>query len=75
VKKFVILFLIIFSQFYFAQSAYQIVKKANALVMGKTSTSLSKMTIIRPGWSREVTIKMWSKGNDYYMICGTGCRR
>ncbi|HED06890.1 MAG TPA: outer membrane lipoprotein-sorting protein [Ignavibacteria bacterium] len=59
----------------FGQNASQIVRKANDLVMGKTSISLSKMTIIRPGWSREVTIKMWSKGNDYYMILITAPAR
>ncbi|HED37899.1 MAG TPA: outer membrane lipoprotein-sorting protein [Ignavibacteria bacterium] len=59
----------------FGQNATQIVRKANNLQMGKTSISLSKMTIIRPGWSREITMKMWSKGNDYYMILITAPAR
>jgi outer membrane lipoprotein-sorting protein len=27
-----------------------------------------KMTIVRPDWSREVAMKSWSKGTDYYLI-------
>jgi outer membrane lipoprotein-sorting protein len=37
-------------------------------MLGKTSESISKMTIVRPDWSREVEMKAWSKGTDYYLI-------
>lgn len=31
-----------------------------------------KMTIVRPDWTREVTLKAWSKGQDLSMILITG---
>lgn len=51
-----------------AQDAKEIVKKANDLAMGKTSRGTMTMTIERPTWSRTVSMKSWSMGNDYYMI-------
>lgn len=55
----------IFSQ---SLSAKEIVKKANDKVNGTTSQGTMKMTIVRPDWSREVEMKSWSKGTDYYLI-------
>ncbi|MCD4772925.1 MAG: outer membrane lipoprotein-sorting protein [Bacteroidales bacterium] len=49
-------------------SAKEIVVKANDLVMGNSSFSKMKMTIVRPEWSRTVSMQSWSIGNDYYMI-------
>lgn len=51
-----------------AQDAKEIVKKANDLAMGRTSRGTMTMTIERPTWSRTVSMKSWSMGNDYYMI-------
>lgn len=51
-----------------AQSAKEIVKKANDLILGKTSQGIYKMTLVRPDWEREVSMKIWSKGNDFYLI-------
>jgi len=63
---FVLLF--IFSSFTIGQTAKEIVKKSNDNNMGLTSQGISKMTVIRPDWSREVEMKSWSKGLDYYLI-------
>ena len=52
----------------YAQDATAIVQKANDLVMGKTSKGLMTMTIERPTWSRTVSMKSWSQGNEYYLI-------
>lgn len=49
-------------------SAKEIVKLANDKATGKTSQGTMKMTIVRPGWSREVAMKSWSLGTDYYLI-------
>jgi outer membrane lipoprotein-sorting protein len=49
-------------------SAMEIVKRANDKATGNTSQGIMKMTIERPGWSREVTMKSWSKGTEYYLI-------
>lgn len=65
----ILLFLCNFSQ---AQDATEIVRKANDLMNGKTSESVATMTIQRPTWSRTVSMKTWSQGDDYYMILITG---
>jgi outer membrane lipoprotein-sorting protein len=51
-----------------ALTAKEIVDKANQKVNGESSQGTMKMTIVRPGWSREVTMKSWSKTTKYYMI-------
>jgi outer membrane lipoprotein-sorting protein len=48
--------------------AREIVKKAHEKANGQTSQGSMKMTIVRPDWSREVAMKSWSKGTDYYLI-------
>ncbi len=50
------------------ESAAEVVKKANDLMNGRSSRSLAVMKVIRPGWSREISMKTWSLGSDYYMI-------
>lgn len=47
-----------------AQDAKEIVKKADDKAKGKTSISNITIQIIRPTWSREMSVKGWSKGND-----------
>lgn len=49
-------------------SATDIVKKADDNMRGKTSQADITIKIIRPTWSREMTMKAWSKGDDYSMI-------
>lgn len=49
-------------------TATEIIKKATDKLNGKTSRGGMKMTVVRPSWSREVTMKSWSLGDDYYLI-------
>lgn len=49
-------------------TAKDIVKKADDNMRGKTSQANITIKIIRPTWSREMTMKAWSKGDDYSMI-------
>ncbi len=51
-----------------SQEAREIVKKADE--RSKGSSSVGEMTVqtIRPDWSREMKIKVWSKGNDMALI-------
>jgi outer membrane lipoprotein-sorting protein len=49
-------------------SAKDIVQLANDKATGNSSQGTMKMTIVRPDWSREVTMKSWSKGTAYYLI-------
>ena len=56
------------SAFLQAQDAGEIVKKALDNFRGKSSKSTITMKIIRPGWSREIRMKAWSKGDKYSLI-------
>jgi len=51
-----------------AQDAREIVKKALDNFRGESSKSTLTMKIIRPGWSREIRLKAWSKGEKYSLI-------
>ncbi len=66
--KKIFLFLLIISSFTIGQTAKEIVQKSNDNNFGVTSQGVSKMTVVRPDWSREVEMKSWSKGTDYYLI-------
>jgi outer membrane lipoprotein-sorting protein len=54
-----------------AQSAYEIVKKADEKYRGKSSYSEMTMTIVRPKWSRTIAFKSCNKGLDYSMALVT----
>jgi outer membrane lipoprotein-sorting protein len=49
-------------------NATEIVRRAQEKVNGLSNKGTMKMTIVRPGWTREVTMKSWSLGTDFYMI-------
>lgn len=72
--KYVILILV-FTHTLSAQDATEIVRKANSLTMGKTSQGINKMIVVRPDWKREVEMKIWSKGNEFYLILITAPAR
>jgi hypothetical protein len=49
-------------------SAKEIVKLADDKNRGLSSKGEMTMTIVRPDWNRSVTMKAWSKGNDFAMV-------
>ena len=49
-------------------TAKEIVKKADDKGRGNTSNAEMTMTIVRPDWSRSISMKMWSKTTEYSMI-------
>ncbi len=49
----------------------QIVQNAINLMNGKSGRSDATMTIVRPKWTRTISMKTWSVGNDYNMILVT----
>lgn len=51
-----------------AQTARDIVKKSDERARGKSSAAQVNIQIIRPGWSREMSMKSWSKGTDYSLV-------
>lgn len=51
--------------------AAAIIRKSEDKMLGKTSFSLISIKTIRPGWSREMKLKTWTKGKQYAMILVT----
>jgi len=49
-------------------SAREIVKKADEKGRGMTSQGVMTLTIVRPDWTRSITLKSWSKGTEYSLI-------
>ncbi len=45
-------------------SAYEIIKEAQDRMTGKTSIAEMTITIQRPKWKREMSLKTWTKGDD-----------
>jgi outer membrane lipoprotein-sorting protein len=51
-----------------AQEAKDIIKKADEKAKGKTSIANITIQTIRPSWTREMSVKAWTKGNDLSLI-------
>lgn len=49
-------------------TAKEIIKIANEKNRGETMQGEMSMTIVRPKWERTISMKSWSKGDDYFMI-------
>ena len=49
-------------------TAREIIKKADDKGRGQTSQGIMTMTIVRPDWTRSITMKSWSKGTQYSLI-------
>lgn len=71
-KNIIVVILLFFAfNITWAQDARDIVKKADEKMKGKTATANITIQTVRPNWSREMTLKSWSKGNDWSMILVT----
>ncbi len=55
----------------FAQTAADIVRKSDEKMRGLSSYSEMSMQIIRPHWTRSMSMKAWTKGNDNSLILVT----
>ena len=55
----------------YAQTAKDIVKKAEDNVRGLSSVTNMTIQIKRPAWTRTMSMKSWTKGEDYSMILVT----
>ena len=51
-----------------AQTALEIVKKADELTRGASSEGEMTIQIVRPKWSREMKMKTWSLGTEYSLM-------
>ena len=52
----------------FGQEAKDIVKKADDKAKGKTSIAIITIQTIRSNWTREMSVKAWTKGKDLTLI-------
>ena len=66
-----LLLLILLSTFSIAQDASEIIKKAEDRMRGNSLYAEMKITTVRPKWTREMTIKSWSKGEERSFILVT----
>lgn len=68
-NRFLILFFYFLSiPLIFSQEAKDIVRKSDEKAKGKTSIANITIQTIRPNWTREMTIKAWTKGNDLTLL-------
>ncbi|SUP36944.1 membrane protein [Vibrio owensii] len=54
-----------------AESAFDIVQKSDRAMRGDSSCTESTMEIIRPDWTRSMTMKSWTKGTDLSLVLVT----
>ena len=57
------------------QTAKEIIRNADQLMKGNSSKGEMRMEIIRPKWSREISMKTWSIGNEYSLTLITAPAR
>ncbi len=70
-----LLFVFLLPQKIVAQDATAIIKKADEKMRGTSSKAVAIMRIVRPDWSREVSMKMWSLGTKRSIVLITGPAR
>lgn len=58
-----------------AQDASEIIKKVDQKMRGNSSSTNMTMKIVRPDWSREISMKGWSLGTDFSLILITAPAR
>lgn len=56
-------------------TATEIVERADQKMRGESNKAEMKMTIVRPTWERQVSMKSWSKGDEYALILITAPAR
>lgn len=59
----------------FTQNATEIVKKADELMRAKSSYTEMTMKIVKPDWTREMSMKVWALEPDYALILITSPAR
>ena len=66
-KKLIIVFLFFLSFYTYSQDANNILKKSEEKIRGvKSSYTEMIITVVRPKWKKEMTMKGWSVGEDYF---------
>jgi outer membrane lipoprotein-sorting protein len=68
IKTITVISFLLFCNFTFAQDIKEIVREADEKLRGTSSTGTYTMTIERPKWSRSITMKSWTLGNEFSLI-------
>lgn len=63
----ILLICLLFNTLY-GQNATEIVRKADDKMRGKSSYAEAVMRIVRPDWTREIGMKMWSMDSDKSLV-------
>ncbi|MFW6245307.1 MAG: outer membrane lipoprotein-sorting protein [Fibrobacterota bacterium] len=66
--RLILLFLLTVVCFSLAQTAQEVVARADSLFRGETNRTELTMRIVRPNWTRELSIRSYSMGDEYAMI-------
>lgn len=74
-KPYLWLLFSLISSFLCAQDASDIIKRVDQKMRGNSSSSEMTMKIVRPEWSREISMKGWSLGTDFSLILITAPAR
>ncbi len=67
-KKLLLFILFISTVSLYGQTAKEIIKKMDDKMQGNSNRSVMRMTVIRPDWKREVTMKGWVLGREFSLI-------
>ncbi len=70
-RHFFFLVLIFPTFFALGQDALTVIKKADDKAKGISSQATMTIQIVRPSWTREMSLKTWAKGNDLALILVT----
>lgn len=57
------------------QTAKEIMQMTDDKMQGESNKAEMRMTIVRPDWKREITMKSWAKGRELSLILITGPAR
>ncbi len=58
-----------------AQTAREIIDRANDKMQGESNAAEMVMKIVRPTWTREITMKSWARGTEYSLVLVTAPAR
>ncbi|MBI9034913.1 MAG: outer membrane lipoprotein-sorting protein, partial [Bacteroidales bacterium] len=69
-KHFIAVLILIFPAWLMAQelTAIEIVKKADDKMRGMSSVGEMTMQIVRPSWTRTITMKTWTKSDQFSLV-------
>lgn len=68
VHRIYMILIFLFSALLYAESAKDVVAKADELIKAKSSYSEMKMSVIKPDWSREIGMKTWSLEPEFALV-------